>query len=554
MLSCHCGGNKQGKREHVTLKNKIMIKTPVTTLALAVALSFWASFPGIQVSANEQERAFMTEDESLLDAGFGTSGKVVTPAGSGNEVAQAVAIQPDGKIVVAGYAFNGTNNDFAVIRYNSNGTLDDTFDGTTNANGVILTPIGQSEDEAFGVAIQPDGKIVLVGQTYDGVKTSLAIARYNSDGTLDMSFDGDGRAVISPSIGNAMLRSVAVRPDGRILATGSASNGVNFDIVVVQLNADGTLDAAFDGNSGNGNGIVVTPVGAGNDQGYGVVIQPDALVVVAGYYTSPTSTDSVLLRYATDGRLDTSFSGDGIATHAFSPDTDEALALALAPDGRIVISGCIRNGAPNDFLIGRFMPDGSPDASFGTNGRAIFPFSGTVDIALGVAVQPDGKVVAAGFGNNGVNNDFGVVRLNSDGTPDLTFGGDGGVLTAIGSSADQANAVAIQPNGRIVVAGRTAGTTADIAVVRYYQASTASITGRVFRPNGSPLGSTRVSLIDENGLTQTATTSSFGIYQFSGVSVGRTYTIRASSKRYRFAPIIVNVVESLANMDLTGLD
>lgn len=531
-----------------------MMKTLVTALALSVTLSFWTFFAGSPASAKEHAPAFMTEDDSLLDAGFGTSGKVVTPAGSGNDVGQAVAIQPDGKIVVAGYASNGTNNDFAVFRYNPNGTLDDTFDGTTNANGVILTPIGQSEDEAFGVAIQPDGKIVLVGQTYDGVKTNLAIARYNSDGTLDTTFDGDGRAVFSPSVGSAILRSVAVRPDGRILATGSASNGVNFDIVVIQLNPNGSLDTQFDGNSGNGNGIVVTQVGAGNDQGYGVVVQPDGMVVVAGYYSSLTGTDTVLLRYGLDGRLDTSFSGDGIATHAFSPDTDEALALALAPDGRIVISGCIRNGAPNDFLIGRFMPDGSPDASFGTNGRAIFPFSGTVDIALGVAVQPDGKVVAVGFGNNGVNNDFGVVRLNSDGTPDLTFGGDGGVLTAIGSSADQANAVAIQPNGRIVVAGRTAGATADIAVVRYYQASTGSIAGRVFRPNGSPLSNTRVSLVDENGVFVNVTTSSFGVYQFSNVSAGRTYTIRPSSKRYRFAPIIVNFADSLANMDFTGLE
>jgi uncharacterized delta-60 repeat protein len=277
------------------------------------------------------------------------------------------------------------------------------------------------------------------------------------------------------------------------------------------------------------------------------------MFVVAGFYNSPTGTDSVLLRYAIDGRLDPTFSGDGISIHAFSPDTDEALALALAPDGRIVISGCIRNGAPNDFLLGRFMPDGSPDDSFGANGRAVFPLSATVDIALGVAVQADGKVVAAGFGNNGTNNDFGVVRLNMDGTRDLNFGGDGGILTPIGSSADQANAVAIQPNGRIVVAGRTAGTTADIAVVRYH-AGLASIAGRILRPNGSALRGTRVSLIAENGQTQTVSSSSFGVYEFRDLVVGRTYTITASSKRYRFSPQIVDLAENLSNLDLIGLE
>ena len=528
------------------LAKRKKMKAFVIIIGLIITLAFAPFLLGF---SSEGTLVMPPEDDNFLDTTFGTNGKAVTPVG----IAQAVAIQPDGKVVAAGYAFNGTNNDFAILRYNQNGTLDDTFDGTTNANGRILTPVGQFDEEAFGIAIQSDGKIVLVGQTYDGAKTNLAFIRYNADGTLDNSFDGDGRVIVSPSVGNALLRSVAVRPDGRIVAAGVASNGLNFDIVVVQLNANGSLDQTFVGNSGNSNGVVTTAVGTANDQAYGVGIRPDGKIVVAGYLSTATGTDSLLLRYQADGRLDTSFSGDGIMIHSFSPDTDEALALALMPDGRIVIAGCIRNGAPNDFLIGRFTEDGSVDPAFGTNGAIMMPFSSTVDISLGVAVQPDGKVVAVGFGNNGINNDFAVTRINTNGTPDLTFGGDGRILTAIGTSADQANAVAIQPDGKIVVAGRTAGTTADVAIVRY-QSGFVSITGRVTSPNGTALRNTSVMLIDENGLSQTASSSSFGIYEFRDVPIGRTYTLRAASKRYRFAPRILAINESLSGMDLIGLE
>ena len=508
---------------------------------------------GVKASGSDDKSDTVIAGAGTLDTSFGINGVVVTTVGLGNEVGQAVAMQPDGKIVVGGYANTAGNNDFAVFRYMPDGTLDNTFDGSTNANGAILTQIGPSDEEAYGIAIQNDGKIILAGQSYDGMRSTIAFVRYNPDGTLDNSFSGDGRQVVLPLVGGSIVRSVAVRPDGKIVAAGNASNGVNQDIVVVQLNANGELDETFDGVAGNGNGIVTVSIGSANDFGYGVAAQADGKIVVAGYFTNATSTDTVVFRLNADGRFDSTFSKDGISTISFSPEADEALALALAPDGKIVIAGCIRNGGPNDFLFARFADNGSLDQSFGTNGSTVVPFSGSSDLALGMAVQPNGKIVAVGFGSNGANNDFAVARVNTNGSLDTTFGDNGRALTMIGSSTDSANAVAVQADGRIVVVGRTTSNSSDLAILRY-EPGFASISGRVFGPNGAPLRGTRVLLIDANSQTRSATTSTFGYYQFDNVLVSRTYTLAAVSRRYRFVPLEVVLSDNLADRNLTGLE
>ena len=413
-----------------------------------------------QITAAVGKQIPFPSSNGMLDATFGSNGTLSTAVGAGNDIAQAVAIQADGKILVAGYAFNGAKNDFAVVRYNPNGTLDTTFNGI----GIVTTAVGASNDEAFGMAVQSDGKIILAGQSFNGVDTDIAFVRYNTDGTLDNSFNGDGRAIVAVGVGTDLVRSVAVQSDGKIVAAGNAFNGTNSDIAVVRLDGNGLLDAAFDGD-----GIALTPVAAGNDIGYGVAIQPDGKIVAAGYYFSGTSNDTAVLRYNAAGTLDNTFDGDGIATVAFSPDTDEALSLVLQSDGKIVIAGCIRSGGtPNDFLHARFESDGRLDQLFGTGGSTIVPFGNLIDIALGVAIQSDGKILAAGFGSNGSNFDFGVTRLKTDGTPDADFDGDGKVQTAIGTNTDSANAIAVQADGKVVVVGRTInGGSADFGIVRY---------------------------------------------------------------------------------------
>lgn len=400
-----------------------------------------------------------------LDSTFGSNGTVVLSPGFANDVAQAVAIQSDGKIVTVGYGFNGTFNAFAVTRINPNGTLDNTF----NTSGVAMTTVGPRDAEAFGVAVQSDGKIVVVGQASNGLNTDIGIVRYNTDGTLDNTFDTDGRMMVDVAGGNDLGRSVAIQTNGRIVVAGNSFVGANSDILVIRLETNGLLDASFVGNSGNGQGIVRTQAGTGNDFGYSVAVQPNQKIVVAGYYSGPANVDSVILRYNSDGVLDTTFSGDGRLLHGFSPDdVDEALAMALQTDGRIVIAGCIRGGGRlNDYLIARIEQDGSLDQTFGQGGFTRVEFSPSPDIALGIAVQADGKIIAAGFANNGATNDFGVTRVNANGTLDTTFNEDGRQPTAFGPSFASANAVAVQADGKIVVVGRAVANTADFGIARY---------------------------------------------------------------------------------------
>lgn len=399
-----------------------------------------------------------------LDSTFDTDG-IVTTEISGNNIAQAVAVQTDGKIIAAGFSRNALNNDFALARYNPNGSLDTSFD----TDGIVVTQVGASEEEAFAVAIQPDGKIILAGQAIIGASSEIAVVRYNPNGSLDTTFDADGIVTTPIGTGTELARSIAIQTDGKIIVAGQSFNGTNNDVAVVRYNSDGSLDTTFDGNSGTGNGIVTTAAGSGNDFGYGVLVQPNGKIIVAGYYLGGTTNDALLIRYNSNGVLDTTFDGDGIVGTAIGNNTDEAFAVALQTDGKIVIAGCINQiGIPNDFLIVRYNSNGSLDTTFDGDGAAIIPIGNAAEFANSVAIQADGKIIAAGFSNNGANNDFAVVRRNADGSPDTTFDGDGRLTTPIGTSVDSANGVAIQADGKIVVVGRAViGATADFGVIRY---------------------------------------------------------------------------------------
>ena len=402
----------------------------------------------------------------LPDASFDVDGIVTTDINNGENSAQAVAVQPDGKIIVAGYARNSLNNDdFAAVRYNPNGSPDPTFGN----GGIALTPIGAGDEQAFAVAVQPDGKILLAGYSFVGATTDAAVIRLNSNGTPDSTFSDDGMMTVPIGVKNDFLRSIVLQTDGKIVLAGIRYNTSTSDFAVLRLNSDGTPDADFDGDSGAGDGIVTTVLGSGYSYGYAAAVQPDGKILVAGYYfNGANNNDSAIVRYNSNGTLDTTFDGDGIAGTVIGVGTDEAFGIALQNDGKIVIAGCVNRGGGNDFLLARYSPNGSPDANFGANGATITPVGNGVDIAQSVAIQADGKIVAAGFSSNGANYDFAVIRRNADGTLDAAFDGDGKMTTPIGISTDTANGLAIQADGKIVVVGRTvAGSFADFAVVRY---------------------------------------------------------------------------------------
>ena len=440
-----------------------------------------------------------------LDAGFGGRGFVTTAIGPGNDRAHAMAIQTDGRIVVAGYSHNGNNNDFAVVRYTADGTLDDTF-GTvvsdSTRSGKVTTAIGPGNDEAHAMAIQTDGRIVVAGYSHNGNNNDFAVVRYTADGTLDDTFGTvvsdstrSGKVTTAIGPGNDEAHAMAIQTDGRIVVAGYSHNGNNNDFAVVRYTADGTLDDTFGTvvSDSTRSGKVTTAIGPRTDKAYAVAIQADGRIVVAGYsYIFRSRHDFALVRYTADGRLDDTFgtvvsgstrSGKVTSSFGMPGSYDLANAVAVQPDGKIVAAGY----AGSQFALARYTAAGTPDITFGADndadgdmdGDTVTPIGPSMNAARAMALQPDGRIVAAGFSyrhHSYRSVDFALARYTAAGTLDDTFGTvvsgttrSGIVTTAIGSDNARAYAMAIQADGRIVVAGSSRnGSNDDFAVARYH--------------------------------------------------------------------------------------
>lgn len=211
--------------------------------------------------------------------------------------------------------------------------------------------------------------------------------------------------------------SLAVQADGKFVVVGRSDNGSNYDIAVARYNADGSLDTSF-----SGDGKVTTGIGTGDDSGQSVAIQADGKILVAGYSYNGSNNDFAVVRYNVDGSLDSTFSGDGKLTRAIGSGYDMASAVTILADGKILVTGSAQNGNAYDTAFLRYNPDGSPDTSFDGDGILTSANRGSNDTGESVAVLSDGKVLIAGFGYNGSNNDFALTRYNADGSLDTGFG------------------------------------------------------------------------------------------------------------------------------------
>jgi uncharacterized delta-60 repeat protein len=366
----------------------------------------------------------------VLDPSFGAATGLVTTSIGTSAGADAVVLQPDGKIVAAGAVVQtDSSQDFALVRYHPGGSLDTTF-GT---GGVVQAPTGA----ARGVAVQSDGKIVAVGTTF----TQLRAARYNSDGLLDGSFGSGGVVTTSIGSGAADARAVVLQPDGKIVAGGQSSNASETVFTLVRYDTDGSLDPTF----GSG-GVVTTQVGTGDSSIQGLALQPDGKIVADG----DAMEGPGVVRYDADGSLDPSFGSGGIVTApAFTGQSVGVGPLVLQPDGKIVITV--------GFGVVRYETNGTVDPSF-AHGGAI-PVSR--DHASGIALQPDGKIVVAGAARSGstdVANLLELARFNTNGLLDGTFSNGGITFFDAWTGATgnppppQRPAIALQPDGKIVAA------------------------------------------------------------------------------------------------------
>ena len=342
--------------------------------------------------------------DGRLDTSFGTAGEVSVTFGSGVlSTAQGLAIQPDDKIVVVGFMRIGSNEDFAVARFEPNGGPDLTF-GDGGHAGVSF---GTGVDRAWAALVQSDGAIVVAGHaglsSPLGPDNDFAVARFTPDGRLDSSF-GDGGKVTTNVAGRTDLAvAAALQSDGKIVLGGRVAGTSGEDVGLARYRSDGRPDPEF-GDEGVARAhLSVTIFG---DQVAEVVIQADDRILVAGSATAPSgatfgaSNGFALARFELNGTLDESFGDGGLVTTIFSTQNDFGQGMALQPDGRIVVVGQRSNNLNPDFAVARYRPDGRLDTTFGDGGTFTLDFFGAGDVASCVAIQTDGKILVAGSARN----------------------------------------------------------------------------------------------------------------------------------------------------------
>jgi uncharacterized delta-60 repeat protein len=445
-----------------------IVSTPIASADFATSLFTQGS--GIQprkitvggyskVGANFQFSAARYTTTGALDTTFGGgTGKVLLPIGGAVDDEAYEILYAAGQIVMAGVTGENTDNsDFAVARLNSDGSPDVTF-GT---NGIVTIDVLDRSSSANAVAIQSDQKIVVAGSADNGLNEVFALARYNPDGSLDNSFGSSGKVTTDVSTGSAVAKAVQIQTDGKIVAAGYS--GTNRHFAVVRYNPNGTLDTAF-----GGTGKVTTDIGSTDDEVNSLQIQSDGKIVAAGLNQSGGYNDYALARFNTNGTFDLTFGNNGKVVTSLSTNTDQIQALQIQPDGKLVAVG-VSVGSSPDFALVRYNSNGARDFSFGTLGIVTTDIAGgSVDYPLAGAIQPDGKILAAGFTISSGNAFIALTRYATNGALDGSFGTGGKVITQIGAVNDYASCLAVQSNGKIVAGGATqVGTNDLLAILRY---------------------------------------------------------------------------------------
>lgn len=394
-----------------------------------------------------------------LDPTFGTSGVFSGNTGTGN----AAVIDSSDRLIIAGYAADSHNpyHDFALIRLLPDGTLDATF-GT---NGMVKTDFGQ---EAVGqaVGIDSQGRIVVAGTTSNNtVVGNFAVARYNSDGTLDTTFNTTGTTTTDFGHNNDQASAVAIDGSDEIIVAGTADSGTSLDFALVRYSPDGTLDTTF-----NGTGKVLTDFSGHDDEGSAVTIDGAGRIVMAGVSIDSSQFETfALARYTPDGSLDPTFGSGGEVQTLFSGNS-WAFGVAIDSLGKIVAAGLsVGASTGNDFTLARYNSDGTLDTAFNGTGKVTTDF-GASETAHSVAIDASGRLVAVGaYILNSGETSFIVARYNSDGSLDSSFGTGGDTTTSFSSGHATATSVEMDSLQRIVVAGIDTGNT--FAAARYLNAN-----------------------------------------------------------------------------------
>jgi uncharacterized delta-60 repeat protein len=400
-----------------------------------------------------------------LDPVFGDAGRVDLDFGQNlHEGGVAFAMQPDGKLLVAGNQQSPGGSRFAVARYTPSGHFDETF--ATHGHRTIDASTDTDTSKATGVAVSPSGKIVLGGEDHLG---RFVVVRLRPNGRLDKSFNGTGIATIPMGAETtASSSAVTVQADGKPVIAGSATHGGVILLAVARLRTDGTPDPTF-----SGDGRAKIAFGASTEQeAWGVTIMDDGRILAAGWANvgGAHGDDFALAMFRSNGTLDPQFSGDGRQTTDFGED-ERGYKVLEAADGTIVTAGELDPEAGGcAWALARYGPKGGLDTGFGGDGRVVTQFTDGCDLASGLALQPGGKVIGVGSVDNGGGFDSAVARYRHNGTLDTTFSGDGKVVTDFGDGSSEYWDAAVTPAGKIVAGGHVnhpSGEIGNFVLARY---------------------------------------------------------------------------------------
>ncbi|MEI8047944.1 MAG: T9SS type A sorting domain-containing protein [Bacteroidota bacterium] len=426
--------------------------------------------------------------DGRIDSTFGNKG-ITTTIISDRSSGKAICLQPDGKILITGYAGNGATYGSVLARYTSDGILDATF----NQTGYVLTYFGRDNNGAE-VVVQPDGKIIMAGTS----DRNFVFTRLNTNGTLDSSFGLGGYFSFSFR-GWEEAYEVALDSKNRIVTLGPG--------IVSRNNYDGKQDISFDQNGR----LIERYCGITNGDG-ALAIQNDNSIIIGGSY-NPSYNNRVfrLVRYLENGTLDVTFGNNGLVSTSFNNE-ESVNAIAVQPDGKIIAAGQTRTPNTNNyaFALARYNTDGSLDNSFDSDGKVITNVGG-YNGANSVKIQPDGKIIAAGYADN----NFAIIRYNINGSLDLSFDSDGIAITDFGSDGyESATAIAIQKDGKILAAGKTRISNTNnyaFALSRYYTDGSPDIS---FGDSGKVL-----SAVESNGGVQSMVIQKDGKIIVAGVGL-----------------------------------
>ncbi len=436
---------------------------------------------------------FLSVAVESLDPGFGDNGQLTTEFSIYDDNGYAVAVQADGKIVVAGQSENGADTDIALARYNSDGSLDTDF----NYTGQVTVAVGSGNDKGLALLIQEDGKILVAGTTDNGTDLDVAVIRLQSDGLPDMGFDHDGQVVISLPNSDDKAQSVLLQNDGKIILAGSSEEPDNSWLFLARLNSDGSLDTTF-----GSQGLAASP----NDTdatAFSAALQNDDHIILAGFSIRDGVKRATLFSFLANGQADNAFGEQGIAYSGTEDEDSIFYDLATLEDGSILAAGASFGTSYRSVLLTGFTKDGTLYSGFNNQGMVQTDL-GIDSVAYGLAIAPDNSIYLAGSGSRDNDTDFILLHYSGDGQiiqaiPGSTANGkevktettpppidlpeesdvpdsiQDYTLTDFAEYDDVAHSLIIEANGTILLAGSAGnGKDSDFGLIRFSTAALAA--------------------------------------------------------------------------------